>query len=180
MSDPAAADGEELEAFAGAVAGYKAGEFVALMIHLGDRLGLYKALAGAGPHSAAELAQTTGLHERWLLEWLRGQAAAKLLAYRGDDRFELTPAGATVLVQGDSPQCMVGLFAAPPTPTPVVDRVAEAFRTGLGMTFDDHGPDVAHMGARLTRAVHEMLPSVLDPLDAGPRLQRGARVVDVG
>jgi hypothetical protein len=72
--DPAA-----VGAFALGVWQYKQGEVVSLMIHLGDRLGLYAALDGAGPVTAAELAAKTELDERWLLEWLRGQAAAGLL-----------------------------------------------------------------------------------------------------
>ena len=57
------------------------------MIHIGDRLGLYRALTGAGPVSAAQLAEKTGLNERWLLEWLRGQAAARLLEIRNRRAF---------------------------------------------------------------------------------------------
>ena len=62
---------------------------IAAMIYVGDQLGLFKAMANAGPLSADELAAKTGLHPRWLLEWMRLQAAARVLAYRGDDRFEL-------------------------------------------------------------------------------------------
>ena len=60
--------------------GYKQGEMVGLMIHLGVRLGLYRALDGAGPVTSVDLAVATRLHERWLREWLRSQAAAELLA----------------------------------------------------------------------------------------------------
>ena len=59
--------------------GYKQGEMVGLMIHLGVRLGIYQALDGAGPVTSGDLAAATGLHERWLREWLRSQAAAELL-----------------------------------------------------------------------------------------------------
>ena len=62
---------DRLAAFALRVWGYKQGEVVSLMIHLGDRLGLYRAMTGIGPMTAADLAAATGLHERWLLEWLR-------------------------------------------------------------------------------------------------------------
>ena len=72
-------DPDELKRYSFSVWSYKQGEMVSLMIHIGDRLGLYKSLDGAGPLSAAELAARTGLQERWLLEWLRGQAAARLL-----------------------------------------------------------------------------------------------------
>ena len=63
---------DRLAAFALRVWGYKQGEVVSLMIHLGDRLGLYRAMTGPGPMTAADLAAATGLQERWLLEWLRG------------------------------------------------------------------------------------------------------------
>ena len=70
---------EEIKAFSLNVWGYKKGEVVSLMIYLGDQLGLYRALDGAGPVSAPQLAEQAGLQERWMLEWLRGQAAAELL-----------------------------------------------------------------------------------------------------
>ncbi len=59
---------EELQEFVKRAMAYKQGEVVSLMMHIGDRLGLYEAMAGLGPLSAAELAESTGLHERWLLE----------------------------------------------------------------------------------------------------------------
>ena len=64
-------DADQAALFAYRVWSYKQGEMVSLLIHLGDRLGLYRALDGAGPVSAREFAERTGLHERWLLEWLR-------------------------------------------------------------------------------------------------------------
>ena len=90
-------DPDALKRYSFSVWSYKQGEIVSLMIHIGDRLGLYRALNGAGPVTAAELAERTGLKERWLFEWLRGQAAARLLDYHDPDRFELTPVGAAVL-----------------------------------------------------------------------------------
>ena len=71
------------------------------MIHLGDRLGLYRAMAGQGPMTAAGLAARTGLHERWLLEWLRSQAAAGLVDTVDGEVFELSPEGAEVLADED-------------------------------------------------------------------------------
>ena len=82
-------DQDALKRFTFSVWSYKQGEMVSLMIHIGDRLGLYAALDGIGPVTAAQLAERTGLKERWLLEWLRGQAAARLLDYHDGDRFEL-------------------------------------------------------------------------------------------
>ena len=64
---------------------------VSLIVHLGNRLGLYRALNGAGAVTVEDLAQKTGLQPRWLREWLRGNAAADLLASEDGERFELTP-----------------------------------------------------------------------------------------
>ena len=97
MTEPTTIDPDALKRFSFSVWSYKQGEMVSLMIHIGDRLGLYRALNGAGPVTAAELAARTGLQERWLFEWLRGQTAARLLDYHDPDRFELTPVGAAVL-----------------------------------------------------------------------------------
>src|SRR3954470_12259560 len=73
---------------------YKQGEKVSLLIHLGDRLGLYRGLDGAGVVTPEDLAARTGLHPRWLREWLRGNAAADLLHSDDGETFELTPEGA--------------------------------------------------------------------------------------
>ena len=75
------------------VFGYLGGAIVSGMIFLGDKLGLYRSLQGAGPVTSGQLAEMTGLHERWLREWLRGQAAAGLIDYRDEERFELTAGG---------------------------------------------------------------------------------------
>ena len=88
---------DRLSAFALRVWGYKQGEVVSLMIHLGDRLGLYRAMAGRGPMTAAGLAAATGLQERWLLEWLRGQAAAGLIGTEDGEAFEMTAEAVAVL-----------------------------------------------------------------------------------
>ena len=99
---------------------------VSLMIHLGDRLGIYAHLDGAGPITAAELAERSGLHERWLLEWLRANAAARLLEYHDGDRFELTDVGALVLARSDSPS-----FAAAACGEPQAVRFRRPPRRGV-------------------------------------------------
>src|SRR5690242_19859345 len=102
------------------------------MIHLGDRLGLYRAMNGAGPLSAAELADRTGLHERWLLEWLRSQAAANIVDSRDGVTFELGPEAACVLAEEQSSLWFAaGAFHGSAAAPEVVDRLVEAFRTGV-------------------------------------------------
>jgi hypothetical protein len=131
-------DPDEVAKFAFRVWSYKQGEMVSLLIHLGDRLGLYRALDGAGEITADELAAQTGLHPRWLREWLRGNAAAELLAGDGE-HFQLTAVGAMVMArEEDSLQFAAGAFGPPPDPA-VVEDLADAFRTGTGLPYDRHG-----------------------------------------
>ena len=101
--------------------GYLKGMGVSAMIYLGDKLGLYQALDGAGPVTSAELAQKTGLHERWVREWIRGQAAAGIIDYKGDDRFELSPEVAAFLADSNSPKLAVGIFSDLPQRMAVVE-----------------------------------------------------------
>jgi SAM-dependent methyltransferase len=177
-------DPELLAAFALRVWLYKQGEVVSLMVHLGDRLGLYRAMAGRGPVTPAGLAARTGLQERWLLEWLRSQAAAGLIATADGELFELSPEGAAVLAdESGSLWFAAGAFQGGVAPPEVVDRLAKAFENGRGLRYDDLGPTAAHAVERMlapwTRLM--LVPRILPAL-AGvvPRLEAGASVVDVG
>lgn len=170
-------------AFAFRVWSYKQGELVSLMIHLGDRLGLYRALSGAGPVTAAELAKRTGLHERWVLEWLRGQAAAGLVDYHDGDRFELTEPGEAVLVDEDSSLMFAAGAFGPPTDPGMVDRLADAFRTGVGLSYDQRGPVAVHLTERMLGpwARLALVPRIIPALDGvNEKLRAGIRVADVG
>lgn len=167
---------------------YKQGEMVSLLIHLGDRLGLYASMAGAGPLASDELARRTGLAERWVREWVSAQAAAGLVEHTpatadAPDRFELTPAGRAVLVDEDSSLfAAVGAFAGPLDPA-LVDDLAECFRTGLGLPYDRQGPRGAHRTERMLGpwARLALVPVILPMLDGVvSKLEAGADVVDVG
>ena len=94
--------GDAARQYANMIWQYRQAETIAAMIYVGDKLGLFKAMADAGPLSADELAAKTGLHPRWLLEWMRLQAAARVLAYRGDDRFELPREASDVLADSEA------------------------------------------------------------------------------
>ena len=180
---PTTHDPDELARFALHVWQYREGELVALMIHLGDRLGLYRAMWETGPLTSSELAERTGLHERWLREWLRGQAAADLLRSDDGETFELTPEGAEVLAnEGGSLFFAAGAFAGGMSPD-FVDSLADAFRTGIGLPYDALGTGGAHQTERtLGPWTRQMLvPVLLAALDGVvPRLEAGARVADVG
>jgi 2-polyprenyl-3-methyl-5-hydroxy-6-metoxy-1,4-benzoquinol methylase len=176
-------DPEEAARFAFRVWSYKQGEMVSLLIHLGDRLGLYGALDGAGRITARELADRTGLHPRWLREWLRGNAAADLLASDDGERFELTAAGAMVLArEGDSLLFAAGAFGPPPDPA-LVEDLAGAFRTGVGLPYDRHGPTGVHQTERMLGpwARLSLVPTIVPALEGvHERLAAGALVADVG
>jgi 2-polyprenyl-3-methyl-5-hydroxy-6-metoxy-1,4-benzoquinol methylase len=177
-------DPDKLAALSLRVWNYKQGEVVALMVHLGDQLGLYKAMAGEGPLDATRLAELTGLDGRWLLEWLRCQGAAGLLETEDGEMFELTEEGAEVLANDTGSTWFAagafhGFVAAPDT----IRRLMDAFRTGQGLTYDELGPSAAHGVERLTAPWTKLVlvPEVLPGLrGVQERLKQGARVADVG
>jgi len=162
---------------------YKQGEMVSLLVHLGDRLGLYRVMDGAGTLTAQELAARTGLHPRWLHEWLRGNAAAELLSSEDGEHFELAAAGAMVLArEQDSLQFAAGAFGPPPEPA-FVDELADAFRSGTGMPYDRHGTAGVHRTERMLApwARLSLMPTILPALEGvADRLAEGALVADVG
>jgi 2-polyprenyl-3-methyl-5-hydroxy-6-metoxy-1,4-benzoquinol methylase len=185
MIESAPPDRDAADRFALKVWQYKQGEVVSLMVHLGDRLGLYRALDGAGWLTSAELAARAGLAERWVREWLLGQAAAGLVEADGEaTTFALSTEGALVLSrEEDSLAFAAGAFGGGMAPPDVVDALVDAFRTGVGLTYDQLGPVSAHRGARMSApwARLALVPRVIPAL-AGveDRLRAGARVLDVG
>ncbi len=162
--------------------GYKQGEMVGLMLHLGVRLGILEALDGAGPVTAEGLSRATGLHERWLREWLKALGAAQLLVTEDGETFELEAEAAMVLARKDTPTYAAGVFGSIRDPR-VADQLADAFRSGIGPTYDDQGEGsemhVEAMLAPMARAL--LVPTVIPGLDGvSGRLAAGAKVVDVG
>jgi len=170
------------------ILGQAVGEMGAAMngslVLLGDRLGLYKAMAGAGPMSAGDLARKTGLHERYLREWLSAQAAGGILDYDpATQRFTLTPEYALLMANEAGPAFIPAAYEI--LKAMVIDepRIEEAFRTGEGVGWDEHHPCLFTGTERffkpsyLMNLVQAWLPA-LDGVVA--KLQAGARVADVG
>lgn len=176
-------DPGQVKLFSLAVWTYKMGEQVSLMIHLGDRLGLYEAMAGAGPISSVDLASLTGLDERLLREWLLGQAAAHLLERDEAGRFELTNVGAAVLADEEgSLDFAAGAFRGGIEPYNI-DALVESFRTGVGVSYEQQGSAAAAGLARMTGpwSRHALTSSILPALDGVvDKLEAGATVIDVG
>jgi SAM-dependent methyltransferase len=162
------------------------------MVHLGDQLGLYRALAAASqPLTTSQLAGFTGLHERWVREWAYNQAAAKLISFEStpstpaaidDDRFFLSPEQTAVLADESHPAFGMGMFHRLPQTMESLKRMPESFRTGLGHNYDSHGPDGAVGIERSFEPWNNanLVPVVLPAVGVVERLRRGARVADVG
>ncbi|MFN0146073.1 MAG: class I SAM-dependent methyltransferase [Dehalococcoidia bacterium] len=175
-------DMEKVRAKAGLLGGYSTGLAVSAMVYLGDALGIYAAMRGAGPLSSEDLATRSGLQERWLREWLRQQAAAGILDY-DDGRFTLSPETALVLVDEANPFSMIGSFDGLPERTAVLPRIAEAFHTGLGIGFDGRGPNAVRTVERQLGPTHRtmLVQAFLPALDGVvAKLGAGGDVADVG
>jgi 2-polyprenyl-3-methyl-5-hydroxy-6-metoxy-1,4-benzoquinol methylase len=176
-------DPEALKAYAKLVFGALGGAMTSSMIYLGDRLGLYRALADGGAQSSLELAARTGLHERWVREWLYQQGAAGVLEARPEGRFALSPEGEAVLANETHPAFGAGFFSHLPQTLAVAERLPEAFRSGRGLPYDAFGPE----GARgIERGLGSWFRALLVPF-ALPRvdgvvkhLEAGVSVADVG
>ena len=156
----------------------------AALVVLGDRLGLYRALADAGrPLTSAELADQAGCAERYVREWLAGQAASGYVTYDGDGRYHLSEEQAVALTDETSPACVIGGFQGMLAATRSVDRLTEVFRTGEGLGWHEHHHDLFKGTERFFRPgyIANLESSWIPALDGvEEKLQRGASVADIG
>lgn len=174
---------QRLNAFLGKAVGDLGAAISAVLVSIGDELGFYKALAG-GAMTAAELASKTGTSERYVREWLGNQAAGGYVEYdAATQRFSLTPEQAVCLANPNGPADLPGAYAIVRNLFHIRDRAIENFRTGKGMEWGEHHECLFHGTERFFRATYNsnLLTSWLPALDgAVPKLQRGAKVADVG
>ncbi|MGA0804399.1 MAG: class I SAM-dependent methyltransferase, partial [Ilumatobacteraceae bacterium] len=162
------------------------------MVHLGDQLGLYRALAAAAnPLTTTQLSATTGLNERWVREWAYNQAAAKLISvsshasqppHLDDDTFYLSPEQVAVLADESHPAFGMGMFHRLPQTMESLKRMPESFRTGIGFNYDSHGPDGAVGIERSFEPWNNanLIPVVLPAVGIANTLRAGVNVADVG
>jgi SAM-dependent methyltransferase len=153
------------------------------MVVIGEKLGLYKALA-QGPLSSAQLAFKTNTDERYVREWLSSQAAGGYVTFdEKSQNFSLTEEQAFALATEDSPTYLPGAFELALGSLASVPRIAEAFRTGAGMGWHEHDDRVFHGCEKFFRPgyaanlVSSLIPALSDVED---KLEAGARVADVG
>lgn len=177
-------DMDKLNAFLGQVVGELGATVNAGLIVLGDRLGLYKAMAQAGPLSSSELAEKTGTAERYVREWLNAQAAGGFVTYdAATQRYELPAEHAMALANEDSPAFVCGAFELATATLKSEPEIEAAFRSGAGFGWHQHDPGVATGCERFFRPgynanlVSSWIPA-LEGVEA--KLQVGAKVADVG
>jgi ubiquinone/menaquinone biosynthesis C-methylase UbiE len=176
-------DTGKLNAFIGRFVGDLGAAVHTGMVVIGEKLGLYKALAEQ-PLSSSELAAKTKTDERYVREWLASQAAGGYITY--DDKtqtFYLTEEQAFTLANEDSPAYLPGAFQLALGSLAAVPRIAESFRSGAGMGWHEHDEGVFHGCEKFFRPgyaanlVNSWIPSLHD---VKAKLQAGARVADVG
>jgi ubiquinone/menaquinone biosynthesis C-methylase UbiE len=155
-----------------------------VLISIGDKLGLYKAMAGAGPLSSKELAKRAGCAERYVREWLNAQAAGGYVGYHAiSDTYELSPEQALLLADEESPFFMPHAWNVPASMWLDEAKTLEAFKTGRGVAWGDHsgrlhcGVAAFYRNGYRASLVQEWLPALDGIVE---RLSSGIRVADVG
>jgi 2-polyprenyl-3-methyl-5-hydroxy-6-metoxy-1,4-benzoquinol methylase len=179
-----AIDEAKLNEFLGGFVGDLGATLSAPLVLIGDRLGLYKGLADGGPQTAAELAARTGTDERYLHEWLCNQAAGGYVQYdAGDDAFYVTEEQAFCLADENSPAFVPGGLQLALSACLDIDRTTQAFRTGEGVGWHEHHPDLFEGTERFFRPGYlgNLVSAWIPALDGvEDQLRAGGRIADVG
>ncbi|NNG70020.1 methyltransferase domain-containing protein [Rhizobium laguerreae] len=177
-------DMQKLDALVGRLVGDVGAAVSGVLVVLGDKVGIFKAMADGTPMSVQDLAKKTGIRERYLREWLSAQAAADYVAYdEKTDRFSLTPEQAMVFAEENSPAFFVGAFEVVQSMWMDEPKVADAFRTGKGLGWHEHSTCLFRGTERFFRPgynshlVNEWIPALAGVEE---KLKAGASVADVG
>ena len=183
---PAAAepDPARLEAFMGKMVGDMGAANGGALVILGERLGLYRALAQGGPATPQDLADRTGTHERYVREWLSAQATAGYVDYDPSTRlFSMSPEQAMALADPDSPVYVASAFHLTASLYMDEQKITDAFRTGEGVGWHEHstclfcGVEQFFRTGYRAHLIQEWLPALDGVVE---KLQAGAKVADIG
>src|SRR5579863_1083875 len=181
---PAAIDGDKLMQFVFRAVDEVGSTLNTALVVMGDKLGLYRAMAGAGALSPAELAQRTGTAERYMREWLNAQAAGGYITYDPDSgRYTLPAEQSVALTDRDSPAYLPGFFQIALGSVIDSPKIAEKARSGDGFGWHEHVHDVHEGCERFFRPgynahlIGEWLPALDGVIE---KLEHGALVADVG
>src|SRR3954453_3779786 len=184
VEQPVEIDGAKLEAFVFRAVDEVGATLNAALVVMGDKLGLYRALAGAGPLTPEELAQRTGTAERYIREWLNNQAAGGYVEYDPETgRYVLPPEQALALTDESSPAYIPGFFQIAVGSVLDSPRITGVVRTGGGIGWHDPVHDVPEGCERFFRPGYNanLIASWLPALEGVvEKLQRGGRGADVG
>src|SRR5947209_3099224 len=179
-----AIDQAKLDEFMGRVVGELGAAISSALVALGDRLGLYRAMADGRPVSAVELAERTGTDERYVHEWLSNQAAGGYVSYdRESGGFFLSPEQSVTLAQEGDPAFVAGAFQVITAAIKDEEKVARAFQTGGGVGWHEHHHDLFDGTERFFRPGYaaNLVSSWIPALDGvQQKLESGGRVADVG
>ena len=184
VAEPAGLDMQKLEQFVFKAVDEVGATLNAALVVMGDKLGLYRALAGAGGLTPAELASRTGTAERYVREWLNAQAAGGYVEYDpAEGRYTLPPEQTIALTDESSPAYLPGFFQIALGSVLDSPRIEQAMRSGDGVGWHEHVHDVHDGCERFFRPGYNanLVGSWLPALDGVvSKLERGARVADVG
>jgi SAM-dependent methyltransferase len=182
--EPVAVDGQKLEQFVFRAVEEVGATLNAALVVMGDKLGLYRTLAGAGPVTPVELARRSGVAERYVREWLNAQAAGGYVAYDpAGGTYELPPEQAVALADDQSPAFLPGFFQLALGSVIDSPRITEQARTGEGFGWHEHSHDVFDGCERFFRPGYNanLLPAWLPALDGVvEKLEAGGKVADIG
>ncbi|ARO27197.1 class I SAM-dependent methyltransferase [Rhizobium sp. S9] len=177
-------DMQKLDALVGRLVGDVGAAVSGALVVLGDKVGLFKAMADGKPMSVEQIAAKTGIKERYVREWLSAQAAADYIVYdEKTDRFSMTAEQAMVFAEENSPAFFVGAFEVVQSMWMDEPKVADAFRTGKGLGWHEHSTCLFRGTERFFRPgynshlVDEWIPAVAGMEE---KLKAGANVADVG
>jgi 2-polyprenyl-3-methyl-5-hydroxy-6-metoxy-1,4-benzoquinol methylase len=175
---------QKLEDLFGRLFGDISAGYGGVMVSLGDKLGLYKAMAGAGPLSSQELAKRSGCAERYVREWLNSQVAGGYVDYHpGSATYELTPEQAAILADDASPVFLAHGWKVVSSMWADEAKSLEAFRTGKGVSWGEHneqlfcGIAAIYRNGYSANLVQQWLPALTGVVG---KLAKGAAVADVG